>query len=141
MKQETEVLNTFIRRKGLRFTPQREKILKTFLSSEGHLSVEELFNLSKKQDATIGYTTVYRTMKLFEEAGLAEKLDFGDGLPRYEHKYGHKHHDHFICIKCGKCLEAMSPKIEKSQEALAKKYGFKTIWHKLQIFGICKKCR
>ncbi len=141
MKKELMIFDAFIRSKGHRHTVQRERVLKTFLATESHVSVEELCKLVKKQDKTIGYTTVYRAMKLFSESGLCGEVDFGDGTIRFEHKYGHEHHDHLICIKCGNFVEVVKPQIEQLQENLAKAHGFITVGHKLQIFGICKKCR
>ncbi len=140
MRKEIEILEDFIRAKGLRYTPQREEILKIFLSIEKHLSIDELYKISKKKNSSIGYTTVYRTMKLLEEAGLCNEIDFGDGISRFEHRYGHEHHDHLICVRCGNYIEVIKPKIEKLQEKLAKEKHFTPLRHKLQIFGICSKC-
>ena len=141
MKKEIEILREYIESKGLRNTPQREMVLKVFLSTERHLSVAELHKIVKKKDRSLGYTTVYRTMRLLSECGLGAEIDFGDGVQRFEHKYGHEHHDHLICTKCGRFIEAVKPEIEKMQEALAGEEGFTIIRHKLQIFGICRKCK
>ena len=140
MKKEIEILEKFIKEKGLRYTPQREEILKAFLSVEKHLSADELYKIVKKKDPDIGYVTVYRTMKLLEEAGLCNEIDFGDGISRFEHKYEHGHHDHLICVKCGGCTEVMKPRIERLQDELAKERRFIPLKHSLQIFGICDKC-
>lgn len=141
MRKGYEILDRFIESKGLRHTDQRETILNVFLSTERHVSCEELYKLVRKKDRRIGYTTVYRTMKLLSELGLCGEIDFGDGVLRFEHKYGHQHHDHLICTKCGKFIEVMEPEIEELQDNLAKEYKFNPIKHKLQIFGICKKCQ
>lgn len=140
MRKEIEVLKKFIQEKGLRYTPQREEILKAFLSAEKHLSADELHKIVKKKNPNIGYVTVYRTMKLLDEAGLCSEVDFGDGISRFEHKYEHGHHDHLICVKCGECTEVMKPRIERLQNELAKERRFIPLKHKLQIFGICSKC-
>jgi Fur family ferric uptake transcriptional regulator len=140
MKKEIEILEDFIAGKGLRYTPQREEILKIFLSVERHLSADELHKIVKRKNPNIGYVTVYRTMKLLAEAGLCNEADFGDGIARYEHLYGHEHHDHLICTGCGKYEEVMKPEIERLQDELAKERGFIPMKHKLQIFGICGKC-
>lgn len=140
MKKELDILENHIREKGLRYTPQREEILKVFLSIEKHLSADELYKAVRKKHPGIGYVTVYRTMKLFSEAGLSSEVDFGDGITRFEHKYGHEHHDHLVCIKCGSYTEAVKPKIEELQKKLAKENKFIPIRHKLQIFGICGRC-
>ena len=140
MRKEFEIFDEFIKSKGLRHTPQRNKILDIFLSTEKHVSVDDLYKLVKKEYPDIGYTTVYRTMKLLSESGLCEEIDFGDSIERFEHKYGHEHHDHLICIKCGRFIEVSSPEVEKIQETMAKKHSFVTTKHKLDIFGICKGC-
>ena len=140
MRKEIEVLEKFIKEKGLRYTPQREEISKAFLSVEKHLSADELYKIVKKKDPDIGYVTVYRTMKLLEEAGLCNEIDFGDGISRFEHRYEHGHHDHLICVKCGGCTEVMKPRIERLQDELAKERRFIPLKHSLQIFGICDKC-
>ena len=140
MKKELMILRDFIKRRGLRYTPQREEILKAFLSAEHHLSVEELHKIARKRNGSIGYVSVYRTMKLLEEAGLCSEVDFGDGKARFEHKYGHHHHDHLVCVKCGRCIEVSKPEIERLQDALAKDNGFVPLKHRLQIFGVCRRC-
>jgi len=141
MRKEIEILKEYIESKNLRNTPQREMVLKVFLSTERHLSADELHKIVKKKNKTIGYTTVYRTMKLLAECGLCDEIGFGDGVQRFEHKYGHEHHDHLVCTKCGRFIEAVKPEIEKQQEALAKERGFIITHHKLQLFGLCRKCR
>ena len=93
--------NQFLRQKGLRQTTQRDEIVKLFLRTERHLSTQELFDIVRKKDKDVGYATVARTLKLLAESGLCRMVDFGDGVQRYEHKYGHEHHDHLICSKCG----------------------------------------
>jgi len=139
-RKEFQILDEFVKAKALRHTPQREKILDVFLSTERHVSCEELYKLVRRKYHGIGYTTVYRAMKLFSESGLCGEMDFGDGVLRFEHKFGHGHHDHLICVKCGKFVEVMKPEIEKLQDRLARKHGFTPTKHKLEIFGICHKC-
>jgi Fur family ferric uptake transcriptional regulator len=140
MKEEFTIFEEFVRNKSLRQTPQRHKILDIFLATERHVSAEELYRLVRKKYPDIGYTTIYRTMRLLLEAGLCGEIDFGDGILRYEHKYGHQHHDHLICTRCGRFIEVMKPEIEKMQDDLAKEHGFIPAKHKLEIFGICRKC-
>jgi Fur family ferric uptake transcriptional regulator len=140
MRREFQIFDDYIRKKGLRHTEQRDRILAVFLATERHVSVDELYRIIKKRYPEIGYTTVYRTMRLVAEAGLCVETDFGDGVARFEHKYGHEHHDHLICIKCGRFIEVYDRRIEKLQEVLVRKHGFKSEHHKLEIFGICKKC-
>src|SRR3989339_514380 len=140
MKKEADVFFEFLVGKGLKFTSQRKIILNIFLNTEDHLSVDDLFVLSRREDETIGYATVHRTLKLIKESGLAREVDFGEKRKRFEHLFGHKHHDHLICTKCGDAIEVFDPKIEKLQEKLAQKYGFKPSFHRMEIFGLCKKC-
>ena len=140
LKEKDKFIN-FLKDKDLKLTKQREEILETFLKTEKHLAAEDLYNAIKKKNPAIGQATVFRTLKLICEADLAKEVYFGDKTTRYEHKYGHEHHDHLVCIKCGRSIEAVDPRIEKLQEALCKKIGFLPKRHKLDIFGVCKKCR
>ena len=116
-------------------------MLEAFLASEEHLSAEELYNIVSTKEPKIGLATVYRTLALLTESGLAAELDFGDGQKRYEHNYQHAHHDHMICTQCGKIIEFQNSMIEKLQEDVAKEHGFEMTTHKLDMFGICKDCR
>ncbi len=132
--------NQFLGKKGLRQSKQRDKVVDVFLRVERHLSTQELFDIVRKKDKNVGYATVARTLKLLVESDLCTTVDFGDGVQRYEHKYGHEHHDHLICIKCGKFVEIYSRKLEKLQEELVKTLGYIQEYHKLDIFGLCPKC-
>ncbi len=111
-----------------------------FLATEKHLTVQQLHDLVRKKHAGIGYATVARTVKLMCEAGVCRQVDFGDGMQRFEHKYGHEHHDHLICMKCGKFEEIYSPELEKIQDRLVRKYNYVQKSHKLDIFGLCPRC-
>lgn len=141
MKDTKKVFEEFLSSKGLKESSQRFKILEIFLNTERHLSADELYRLVREKHPEIGFTTVYRSLKLFTDSGLAREVDFADGRVRYEHNFAHKHHDHLVCIKCGSFFEVVDPKIEKLQDALTRKEGFIPIKHKLDIFGICRKCR
>ncbi len=132
--------NRFLIKKGLRQTKQRDEIVSIFLRMERHLSTQELFDIVRKKDKEVGYATVARTLKLLAESGLCRMVDFGDGVQRFEHKYGHEHHDHLICSKCGKFVEIYSKKLEKLQEELVRRHGYTQEYHKLDIFGICPRC-
>ena len=140
MVKAREIFEHFVQQKGLRHTDQRRSILDVFLSTERHVTVQELYDLVRKQHKGIGYATVARTIKLINESDLCRVVDFGDGIQRFEHKYGHEHHDHLICVLCGRFVEIYSGKLEKLQEQLVKKHGFSQEYHKLDIFGICPKC-
>jgi len=130
----------FVVHQGLRHTDQRDQVLGVFLGTEKHVTVQELYDLVRKKDKGIGYATVARTVKLMCDSGICRQVDFGDGSLRYEHKYGHEHHDHLICLKCGKFEEIYSPKLERIQMELVKKHGYIQENHKLDIFGLCPRC-
>ena len=130
----------FVAAKGLRRTGQRTKVVDVFLATEKHVTVQELHDLVRREHKGIGYATVARTVKLMCESGLCREVDFGDGAVRYEHKYDHEHHDHLICVRCGRFEEIYSPKLEKLQHELVKKYDYVQQSHKLDIFGLCPEC-
>ena len=139
--EEEEVFLKHIQKKGLKRTSQRDLILHVFLRTEEHLSHEDLYRLVKQEDPTVGQTTVYRTLKLLTEAGLAREVRFGDGRTHYEHNYKHQHHDHMICSECGKIIEFFSAELEAIQDAMAAKHKFEVTQHLLRIIGICAECR
>ncbi len=141
MTEEQEVFLKHIQKKGLKRTTQRDLILDTFLRTEEHLSSEDLYRLVKQQDPSIGQTTVYRTLKLLTEAGLAREVRFGDGITHYEHNYKHQHHDHMICSECGRVIEFFSAELEAIQDAMAAKHRFQITQHLLRIIGVCAECR
>lgn len=138
---EKALLLEHIQAAGLRRTSQRDLILEIFLRTEGHLTSENLHKLVQKKDPSIGLTTVYRTLKLLTEAGLAREVGFGDGKTYYEHHYNHEHHDHMICTECGKVIEFFSPEIEEMQDQMASNFGFKPTHHSLRMWGICAECQ
>jgi Fur family ferric uptake transcriptional regulator len=141
MTEEQTIFIEHLQRSGLKRTAQRELILDVFLSTEEHLSSEDLYRLVQKIDFSIGQTTVYRTLKLLTEAGLAREVRFGDGRTHYEHNYKHQHHDHMICTQCGKIIEFYSAELEAIQDAMAAKYRFEPTQHSLRILGTCADCR
>jgi Fur family ferric uptake transcriptional regulator len=141
MTEEQEVFLKHIQKTGLKRTAQRDLILEVFLRTEKHLSSEDLYRLVQKEDPNIGQTTVYRTLKLLSEAGLAREVRFGDGRTHYEHNYKHQHHDHMICLECGEIIEFYSEELEAIQEAMAAKHHFEVRQHLLRILGVCANCR
>ena len=140
-KKEIELFEDYIRSKNLRHSEQRIQVLDVFLKSEKHLTADELYRMVKKKNPSIGTATVYRTLKVLRESGLCRELKLDDGTTRYEHLYGHKHHDHLVCTHCGNLVEVVDPEIEKMQIKLAKAHGFYIKSHKLEMYGICKRCR
>jgi Fur family ferric uptake transcriptional regulator len=141
MTEEQEVFLNHIQKKGLKRTAQRDLILDVFLRTERHLSNEDLYRLVQEEDASVGQTTIYRTLKLLTEAGLAREVRFGDGRTHYEHNYKHEHHDHMICSECGKIIEFYSAELEALQDAMAAKHRFEISQHLLRIIGVCAECR
>ena len=138
---ELQVFWDYLHNKQLKVTPHRQLILETFLDHEGHRSVEDIYRVVREKDPRVGYTTVYRTMKILADCGLAREIDLADGITRYEHLYNHQHHDHMICMECGKSIEFYSADIEAAQDAASEELGFKVLDHKLQIYGLCKDCQ
>ena len=121
--------------KGLRMTDQRKVVARVIAASKDHPDVEELFSRAAKVDAKISLATVYRTVKLFEESGLLEKLEFGDGRARYEDAE-RDHHDHLIDVNSGEVIEFIDPEIEALQERIAAKLGYRLIGHRLELLGV-----
>ncbi len=140
-EEERKILADYIRSKNMKRSEQRQLILEVFLKTEKHLAAEELYELVKKKNPSVGYATIYRTMKLFSDAGLCRELRGEDGIARYEHLYKHEHHDHLICTECGKIIEIESPEIETLQERIAKKNGFILKKHRLELYGLCRDCK
>lgn len=137
-------LNTFITylaENSLKDTPQRRRILEHFLESDEHYSAEEFYHYLHRKGVNVGQATVYRTLRLLAEAGIAKEVNFGDGYTRFEVGYGHDHHDHLICELCHENIEVLDEEIEELQEILASRYGYKLTSHTLYLYGICPKCR
>ena len=141
MTEEQEVFIKHLRGQGLKRTAQRDLILEVFLGTEGHVTGEDLYQLVRKQDASVGQTTVYRTLKLLTDSGLAREVRFGDGRAHFEHNYKHEHHDHMFCSVCGEVIEFYSPELEAIQDKMAAKHRFELTSHLLRMIGVCAKCR
>ena len=124
--------------KGVKLTDQRKIIAKIMSDSQDHPDVDELYTRASKIDSKISIATVYRTVKLFEEAGIVAKHDFKGGKARYE-ELNEGHHDHLIDIKTGEIIEFVDEEIENLQKKVAEKYGYKLVDHKLELYGIKKK--
>lgn len=139
--KEEAILSNYLKEKGLRQGRQRVIILHEFLFIEKHVSPEELWSLLKANNPEIGIATVYRTLKLLTDCGLAKEVHFAEKGVRYEHLYGHTHHDHLVCTKCNTVIEVVDPEIERLQESLAKRNNFKVEAHRMEIYGLCSKCR
>lgn len=141
VEEELKVFADYVRREGLRMTRQRELIVRTFLEAEGHVSTDELYELTRKKDENIGYATVFRTLKALTDCGLARETDLDDGRTRFEHLYRRPRHHHIVCIECNHTIEFFSPELEQLQEEIVAQYDFQAVRNKFQIFGICRDCQ
>jgi Fur family ferric uptake transcriptional regulator len=141
VREAQSVFHDHLRRVGLKHTGQRDTILRTFLDTRDHLSTEDLYRLVRKQDERIGFTTVYRTLKLLAECGLASEVAFNDGIARYEHQYNRRDHHHMVCTECGSSVEFFSADIERIEREVGRKHKYLTTRHTFQIYGVCDECR
>jgi Fur family transcriptional regulator, ferric uptake regulator len=127
---------------GLKASRQRDVIADVFFSAGGHLTVDDLLRRARKLDPKVSQATVYRTMKLLADCGLAHARHFHDGQTRYEvSDTSGEHHDHLICTRCGSIVEFVEPRIEELQEQVAAKHGFVVTDHKMELYGLCRDCR
>jgi Fur family ferric uptake transcriptional regulator len=136
---EHRALSRYLEDHHLRATKQREEILDCFLQLRGHITSEELYRRVRERAPHIGFTTVYRTMKLLCEAGLVTEREFGGGVTRYE--IANEHHDHLVCLRCGKIVEFECSMIESTQMQIAERYGFRVLRHRHELYGHCDACR
>jgi Fur family transcriptional regulator, ferric uptake regulator len=141
VREAQEIFYKHLKRVGLKHTDQRDTILGIFLETRDHLSTDELFRLVRKKDTKIGFTTVYRTLKLLAECGLASAVPFPDGMTRYEHQFNRRSHHHMVCTECGASVEFFSPEVSKLEEEIGRKYHFDATRHNFQIYGVCEDCR
>ncbi|MGE0401098.1 MAG: Fur family transcriptional regulator [Kofleriaceae bacterium] len=129
---------TYIQDKRLNVTAQREAIVEQFLRTRDHVSIDELLSKVRKRQPKVGYATVYRTLKLLVDSGLAVERQFGDGQARFE--VVGDHHDHLICVKCGLILEFEDDEIERLQDKIAERLGgFTVLRHRHELYGVCPK--
>lgn len=133
--------HAYLTKKGLKSTKQRDIIAERFFGTEGHLSIEELLALAREDAPKVGYATVYRTLKLLTECGLAAERRFGEGQTTYEIAGDSEHHDHLICLECGHVLEFHNEAIEREQERVARSFGFNVVRHRHELYGLCPRAR
>lgn len=138
-KDIVEEFRDFLRRAGLKSTRQRDLIAEEFGRVRGHVSVDELLHRVRGLDPGLGYATVYRTLKLLVDAGLAGSRNFGEGFARFE-PVGEDHHDHLICESCGRIVEFHDARLEKRQEEVVAALGYRLTHHRHELFGICPEC-
>ena len=131
----------FLRTRSLKLTAQRRRIFERAFSTHEHFSAERLYGWMKGEDGpAVSRATVYRTLGLLVEGGFLESLDTGQGELLYEHVLGHRHHDHLVCIDCGKIEEFSDERIEEFQREAALRKGFQLHYHNLRLFGTCAAC-
>ena len=141
MQKPTEIFRQYLKGKGFKYTPERKKIVEGIFSLHGHFNVEELYERFRKQGRGISRASIYRAIPLLTESGLIRESIRDGGKGKYEHVYGHGHHDHLVCVKCGKIIEFVDEGIEKLQERVYRKHNFAPAEHKLVIRGYCSRCR
>lgn len=129
-----------VRRMGLKLTKQREAICEVFFAQSSHKSAEEILSDARTLDANISLATVYRTLRILQEHGLASSHNFQEGQSLFEPRFDDEHHDHLICTKCGKIVEFMNVEMERLQLRIAKAHGFSITDHKMEIYGLCDAC-
>lgn len=134
-----EALRDYLRHKALKWTSQREAILEVFLSTNGHLTGEEIYRQVGALHPGVGFSTVYRTLRLFVEAGVASERNFRDGVTRYEVRQ--PHHDHLVCLGCRCILDFGNDVIESLQEEVARQHGFRLVSHRHELYGYCRDCQ
>jgi Fur family ferric uptake transcriptional regulator len=125
---------------GLKATKQREEIFSIFLGSRGHQNLAQIYARVVKVNPRIGYTTVYRTLKLLTRLGLATQRKFADGETRYEPASDGSHHDHLICLHCGAIIEFEDKGLETLQNTIAHRYRFQPFHHRMELYGLCSGC-
>ena len=135
------IFKEHLRKQGLKSTAQRDDIAHVFFASNRHISVEELYNEVKQVNPRIGYATVYRTMKLLTECGLATERHFRDAEARYESIVEGHRHDHLICEGCGRIVEFDEERIDALQAEVARRHGFRFTGRKMELYGLCRACQ
>lgn len=138
--EKKERLKTFLKEKGFKSTRQRDIIATEFLKTSEHITVEDLYRKVSRKHKEIGFTTVYRTLKLLTKSGLATERVFADNLTRYEPLTAEEHHDHLICLRCGTITEFKNTRMERLQNRIADDFGFETVAHKMELYGHCRNC-
>ena len=130
-----------LKKEGLRYTRQRQAVWDELCSSDDHRDAEEIYFSLQNSGINVSRATVYRTIDVLVKNNMVRKLELGDGRARYEHKLNSTHHDHLICVQCGRIEEFLDEEIEKLQDKIVDKLGFKLIRHIHQLFVICNDCK
>ena len=125
---------------GLRRTSQRRAVLREAFAERGHFDADSLLETLRRQGKRVSRATVYRALGHLVECGLVKEVLRCQGKAHYEHTFGHQHHDHLVCVECGRVIEFTSASIEKEQRRICEQYGFRPIEHRLGIRGVCRSC-
>jgi Fur family ferric uptake transcriptional regulator len=141
LQEALEIFRRYLRERSLPVTTQREQVAEVLFAAGGHLSVEDIEQLLRKRGLHVGKATIYRTLDLLAQSGMIHERDFGEGFRRYERAPGHPHHEHLICLRCGKVVEFANERLEKMKELIAAEYGFQHRHHRLEIYGVCRECQ
>jgi Fur family ferric uptake transcriptional regulator len=140
--EPVDIWRAFVGDRGLNASKARDAVVEIFLGTKDHIDLQGLYALARKRYPGVGFATVYRTMKLLEEAGIAHARHFGDARETlYEVAAGRSHHDHLICERCGLIVEFVSPEVEKLQDQVASRHGFTLSRHRHELYGLCADCR
>lgn len=131
----------YLQRIGLKVSGERDAVLLAFLDSPESLSAEDLHRSVRRRDTRIGFTTVYRSLKMFLECGLAHEVAVQDGVTRYQHVYMRRSPHHIICTGCGRSSEFYSPEVDRVEHEIGRKYRYQPTRHAFEIYGLCEKCR
>lgn len=132
-------MREFLRTKGFKMTPQRELIFRSFFEVEGHVTVDELYDRVRKKDRSIGYSTVWRNLKLICQVGLAEEVNLGDGVTRYD-RVSKAPHGHMFCVECKQLVEFSCDPLVTELSATAEQHGFVVEGFRIEMQGVCKGC-
>ncbi len=140
IEEKRETFRQALRRRGLAATYQRMRVAEAAFSTRAHFTADELFRRVRRRDPRIGRVTVYRTLAVLVEAGLVEERPFQKDRVVYEHVVGRPHHDHLVCVRCGRIQEFSHPLIEEAHEGVARKFRFRILYHSHTLFGHCRGC-
>lgn len=125
---------------GLKVTPQRLAVLRAALAVEGHFEADELHGRLREADSQASKATVYRTLELLVASRVLRQVSLGERHAHYEHAFGHQHHDHLVCVQCGRVIEFSSADLEQAQEEICREHKFTPVGHRMRIMGLCQRC-
>ena len=141
MIEEEKKFKDYLKSNGLKYTPERQIILRQVFSNHDHFEADDLLVSVRQHSKRVSKATIYRTLSHLIKSGLLREAMFREKHLHYEHIYKHKHHEHLICMSCNKIIEFSSNKLENIQNDICNEYKFKSLSHRLQIFGYCSKCK